>query len=116
MADERFPRAEHLKKKSQFKNVFEHGARIRTEYFTIFFLQAEQRQVGIIVTKKHGNAVCRNRVKRLVRELYRTNKEALSCRGRMIILPTAKKDWRSASFTVLKEEWLKAAAKLNSLC
>ncbi|HOO60561.1 MAG TPA: ribonuclease P protein component, partial [Candidatus Mcinerneyibacteriales bacterium] len=105
-----------FKKKSQFEQVFEQGRKIRTEYFTIFFRKAKQKQVGIIVTKKHGNAVYRNRVKRLVRELYRTNKEALHCDGQMIILPSARKDWRSAPYSLLQDDWLRAAEKLNNLC
>lgn len=32
-------------------------------------------RIGITVTKKIGNAVCRNRIKRFIREFVRNNKE-----------------------------------------
>lgn len=38
---------------------------------------AEQRRVGITVSRKVGNAVVRNRIKRFVREYYRYKKETI---------------------------------------
>jgi len=37
----------------------------------IYYLEAEENQVAFMVPKRYGNAVKRNRMKRLMREVYR---------------------------------------------
>ncbi len=44
-------------------------------------------QLGVIATKKIGNAVCRNRAKRLVRELYRNHKEIIPEFSQTVVIP-----------------------------
>lgn len=43
--------------------------------------------MGLVVTRRIGNAVKRGRVKRLLREVYRRNKGRLPCSMDIILLP-----------------------------
>jgi len=49
--------------------------RARTEAFSFSFLPAQRRRIGIIVSSEVGCAVERNRIKRVVREHFRTNRD-----------------------------------------
>ena len=44
------------------------------------------RRLGITVTRKVGNAVERNRVKRLVREVFRRHKDAFPAHGEIVVV------------------------------
>ncbi|MBC8132468.1 MAG: ribonuclease P protein component [Deltaproteobacteria bacterium] len=72
-----FPQDRRLRKRRQFLSVQSGGRRLGGKYF-LFFIRAQDdspissvagaTRFGITVTRKIGNAVIRNRVKRLVRE------------------------------------------------
>jgi len=71
-----FPKNERLLNRKDFVNLNRSGKRHRTEHFTV--LLKENRltitRLGITVSKRIGNAVRRNRIKRLIREFFRLNK------------------------------------------
>jgi ribonuclease P protein component len=72
-----FPKEERLRNKSQFQKVFRHGRKQKSEAITLFLLKNKlsQNRFGISIGKKFGSAAKRNRMKRLVREAYRLNKQ-----------------------------------------
>ncbi len=78
MADS-FSRHERIRLKKDFKRVYEQGKKIVSPSF-ILYLDAgnetrQDRRLGITASKKVGNAVTRNRCKRIVREVFRRNKK-----------------------------------------
>lgn len=54
------------------------------------------RRIGITVTKKTGNAVFRNRIKRLIREFFRRNKDVFPTGHDVVIM--AKKNIPSLTY------------------
>jgi ribonuclease P protein component len=66
-----FPRSGRLRKRRDYLAVQEVGVAIHTRHFILLVKQDGAGRVGITVSKKIGNSVTRNRVKRLVRESVR---------------------------------------------
>ena len=73
-----FARHERLTRKNDFKRVYEQGEKTVSSSFILFcYMHRERsyRRLGITASRKIGNAVTRNRCKRVIREIFRRNKE-----------------------------------------
>lgn len=70
------PRNERLRKRADFLCISRLGKKIHTPKFIILWTESPVSavRIGITVSGKVGNAVTRNRLKRLIREFYRQNK------------------------------------------
>ena len=74
MSEFSFGKSERLSKRPQFEDVMDRGHKHRIENFcTIFFLPngLNRKRLGIIASKRIGNAVARNKAKRKIREIFR---------------------------------------------
>lgn len=77
----RLPKAHRLRKPREFRRVYEGGKRFEGRFMTIFIKPSETafQRLGITASKKGvGNAVQRNRAKRLLREAFRLSRAELS--------------------------------------
>lgn len=78
--DNCYPGTYRLRKNWEYKQVKQMGCKFNTPHFVLLVYESNRNcdRLGITVTRKVGNAVQRNRIKRLVREFFRTNKQNLS--------------------------------------
>lgn len=83
----KLPRSVSLKRRAEIDLLFELGQRFPTDFFTLIWQPAEQFRYGLFVSRHTGNAVTRNRVKRLYREAIRLSRSRLEVTGRVGILP-----------------------------
>ncbi|MBU63763.1 MAG: ribonuclease P protein component [Opitutae bacterium] len=87
-----FKSKSRISKREEFQSVKHQGKRVRTNHFLAQILIVDERstverRIGIIVTRRLGNAVKRNRAKRVFRELFRNHKEILPERCDIVIIP-----------------------------
>lgn len=119
-----FGRKEKLKSRKQIDELFLNGKSFSTFPLrvTYQFLPAQEPvvQVGVTAGKKYfKKAVDRNRIKRLIREAYRLQKndlnEVLKQRGNKGFLFFVYTDKTIASFAIVKEAMNKALKRLEKL-
>lgn len=72
---QKFNKTARLKTSSEFLEVKRRGKSVRAGAFLISFLPRGEKRIGIVTPRKAGTAVNRNRIRRVVRELFRTAKE-----------------------------------------
>lgn len=79
-----FGRERRLRRRAEFREVYETGRRARGRFATVFCRKRptsgereEPWRLGITATKKTGNAVERNRQRRRVRSFFRLNQHRI---------------------------------------
>jgi ribonuclease P protein component len=109
---ESLPPQERIRKKKDFLIIYKKGSRYKSKYFNLIYLSntLAYSRVGVVASKKIGNAVTRNKVKRWIRELFRRNKNLLEFPMDLLIVATS--EMREASWAELKEDYLFAVKKI----
>ena len=78
-----------LKKNGDFQKLFKNGKRVFSRFLTVIYSPAkgDKSVMGIALSKKHGKAVRRNRIKRLIRAAFSDNADKLKGKYNMVIMP-----------------------------
>lgn len=70
-----FRRSSRIRKPQDFAEVKRRGLRVKSGPVTLTFLSGKEQKLGIITTRRIGGAVVRNRIRRVIREFFRINRE-----------------------------------------
>jgi ribonuclease P protein component len=101
--DERFPKSERLRKRREYLAVQRRGRKIHLpDLLAIISPRAGSKRVGITVSSKVGGAVTRNRIKRLLREVWRRDRDALP--GGLDVVLIAKRRATTTSLSSLRRQ------------
>ena len=112
-APQGFRKNERLLRRTEYLRVQNHGRKLHTDAFLVFALPTgrQRPRVGVTVSKKVGNAVQRNRVKRLVREVYRRNKANVPERTDVVFV--AKQKAAGLTYAAVEEQFKHACRQIG---
>lgn len=97
----------------EFERVYKKGVAYRGKLFSVHAFPggSGNARLGLSVSKKVGNAVQRNSIKRRLREIFRSKSPDIEEATDFVI--SARPAAADASYDDLKEEFEKALRKLN---
>lgn len=107
----KFKKINKLKSKKSFQVVYGKGRTV-VDAMSVFYILADQGddlQIGLAVGKKLGCAVVRNRVKRLMREVFRMHKAELK-KGYHIVW-VARRKLTKADYKTFERVFLRLAKR-----
>ena len=97
-----------LTERSDFVRCYDAGRKLFSRAFVLFALERKDAlpawRMGLAVTKKVGNAVWRNRIKRLVREVFRLNADAVPQGFDLVVVPKRGIDPRRLTYVQVAGE------------
>jgi ribonuclease P protein component len=113
----RFGKDDRVRRREDFQRAFDTGVRVGARYFTLLAAPRSGSSVrlGIVASRKLGDAVRRNRAKRLIREIFRQFQPLAGGSGiDLIVIP--RRELFEAGFSALEKDfraaWRRAAARL----
>ncbi len=78
-----------LAKREDFNKVFRFGKSISNQQFVLYHLLRPKHEcfrLGVSVSKKMGNAIVRNRLRRIMKEIVRLNKDSIILTADFILI------------------------------
>ena len=87
-----------LKKQADFQRLFQKGKRAHSASLTILYRPAEKMTMGISVGKRHGKSVQRNRLKRLLREAFRSVQGEMKNNYAIVLIPKVSEEYSFHTF------------------
>ena len=85
------PSANRLKTQQHFRRVYQRGRRAAGRWLTVVVLPRGEAgngpRVGLSVSKEHGGAVRRNKLKRLFREAFRLERHQMPDHVDLVMIP-----------------------------
>jgi len=87
-----------LKKEKDFNLVFNKGKRLFSSNLTVVYFPSNSIKAGFAVSKKHGKSVMRNRIKRLLRESFRSFMPQFRQNFFFVFIPKVKEEYTLKAF------------------
>ena len=115
----RFSPERRIRRRSEFQRIFEKGQRVHGRFMTVLVASSQARtaRLGIVASKKLGDAVHRNRAKRVIRELFRRTVSTADRPGfDIVVIP--RRELFDATYAALENDFRtvlrRCAGRLNT--
>ncbi|TGB01278.1 ribonuclease P protein component [Halobacillus salinus] len=96
-------KAYRIKKNEEFQKIFKHGESFANRQLVVYFMKKSDQthfRIGLSVSKKIGNAVMRNQVKRYLRQAFLEMEEDIRPGYDLVII--ARKPTNQMNFHEIK--------------
>ncbi|MEG2348840.1 MAG: ribonuclease P protein component [Clostridia bacterium] len=96
-----------IKKNKTFRYILKKGNFIRGKYVNIYITNSNNNKInnfGICVSKKNGNSVQRNKLKRWAREVYKNNEKNIKKGYNLVFLYKKETTTNILNYNLLNSE------------
>lgn len=108
-----------IKKNGTFKYILNNGKFKSVKYISVHYnrnkikVHPNYNFLGICISKKNGNSVCRNKMKRWVREVYKEEENKLKKGLNIVVLYKKTTKISDINFYIVKDEMIKCFRELD---
>ena len=112
-----FGKSRRVRRRREFQHAFDKGYRVSSRYFTLILTAGATpaSRLGIVASRKLGDAVHRNRAKRLIREIFRLLDPLPPQAVDVVVIP--RRELFDAPFSDLQRDfcaaWRRGAARFQ---
>ncbi len=112
-----WPREKRVQRRADFVLCYDANRRFFSKYFVLFTRKQEEGgwRAGFTVSRKMGNAVRRNKMKRILREFFRLHGQNLPQGLDIIVVPKKNLLGVPISYALVREDLSPLLKKLNAL-
>lgn len=106
MPSERFTKARRVRRRGEFQRVFDLSVRAKGQYLTVLVApnEAGTTRLGIVASRKLGDAVRRNRAKRLIRQIFRQT-QSLPAQPGLDVVVIPRRELFDAAYSNLESDF-----------
>lgn len=115
MASARFPKLARLHRAGEFQKLKRDGTSFHGKFIVLSVVPVPQSLIrfGLITSRRVGPAVVRNRVRRRLREIVRTDRPRIAMEGWCVVVARARA--AGATFAELRADWRALAQRAGLL-
>lgn len=109
--DQSFRPADRLRKSHEIESVLKKGNKVRGKYLVLYGLANSlgHPRLGRVISKRWGNAVRRNRIRRWLREVFRRHKSTIHAMDLVVLLHSN----HQLSYQRISDDFLQLAERMK---